>query len=291
MNNDSAIAHFNSDQLAVIKAQIAPRCTDVELAYFIEVCKQTGLSPFTREIYAISRDVWNPSTKKKEPKMTIQVSIDGLRKRAANSGAYGGSETFWCGPDGQWADVWLKPVPPTAAKTIVYRLGSPQPFVGVARFDAYKQEFNGKLSGLWDKMPDVMLGKCSEALALRKAFPEQTAGLYASEEMDQADTVEVHPHRQPESKIISEAQLRLLMATASQYEVSQEQQRAIVTDRFGFASRKHITADVFNEVLEAYKSCNVLSTQEVAAIAEAAGQTQPTQPNQFPEIDPEDIPY
>ena len=183
----SIVQHFNAEQLKVLKQQIAPKCSDTELDYFIEVCKQTNLSPFTREIYAISRDVWNAETQRKEPKMTIQVSIDGLRKRAANSGYYDGSSTFWCGSDGQWLEVWLKPTPPAAAKTIVYRKGCSQPFTAVARFDAYKQDFKGKLSGLWEKMPDIMIGKCSEALALRKAFPEQTAGLYASEEMDQAD--------------------------------------------------------------------------------------------------------
>jgi hypothetical protein len=127
--------------------------------------------------------------------MSIQVSIDGLRKRAANSGYYDGSTTFWCGEDGKWLEVWLKSTPPSAAKTVVYRKGCGQPFTAVARFDAYKQDFKGKLSGLWEKMPDIMIGKCSEALALRKAFPEQTAGLYASEEMDQASNVT--PQSQP----------------------------------------------------------------------------------------------
>jgi phage recombination protein Bet len=188
-SQSSITQHFNPEQLKVLKQQIAPKCSDTELDYFIEVCKQTNLSPFTREIYAISRETWNPETQRKEPKMSIQVSIDGLRKRAANSGYYDGSTTFWCGEDGKWLDVWLKSTPPSAAKTVVYRKGCGQPFTAVARFDAYKQDFKGKLSGLWEKMPDIMIGKCSEALALRKAFPEQTAGLYASEEMDQASNV------------------------------------------------------------------------------------------------------
>ena len=195
--SQSSITHFNPEQLKVLKQQIAPKCSDTELDYFIEVCKQTNLSPFTREIYAISRETWNPETQRKEPKMSIQVSIDGLRKRAANSGYYDGSTTFWCGEDGKWLEVWLKSTPPSAAKTVVYRKGCGQPFTAVARFDAYKQDFKGKLSGLWEKMPDIMIGKCSEALALRKAFPEQTAGLYASEEMDQASNVS--PQTQPVS--------------------------------------------------------------------------------------------
>ena len=39
---------------------------------------------------------------------------------------------------------------------------------------------------MWKKMPNVMLGKCAEAQALRKAFPKVLGGVYAPEEMDQA---------------------------------------------------------------------------------------------------------
>jgi len=252
-SQSSITQHFNPEQLKVLKQQIAPKCSDTELDYFIEVCKQTGLSPFTREIYAISREAWNPETQRKEPKMSIQVSIDGLRKRAANSGYYDGSTTFWCGEDGKWLEVWLKSTPPSAAKTVVYRKGCGQPFTAVARFDAYKQDFKGKLSGLWEKMPDIMIGKCSEALALRKAFPEQTAGLYASEEMDQASNVS--PQTQPVStpqpeiaifekgvnKCATIEDLEKLIAwvakSSSKYEPSQDQ-LSIITNILGDLTKK-----------------------------------------------------
>ena len=92
-----------------------------------------------------------------------------------------GSETYWCGEEGDWKDVWLSSKPPAAAKTIVHRKGSQHAFVGVARFADYNAG-----QGLWSKMPAAMIAKCSEALALRKAFPADMSGVYSTDEMDQA---------------------------------------------------------------------------------------------------------
>jgi hypothetical protein len=77
--------------------------------------------------------------------------------------------------------VWLGSKPPAAAKTTIWRKGSQHPFVGVARF----ADYNGG-QGLWSKMPAAMIAKCSEALALRKAFPADMSGVYTTDEMDQA---------------------------------------------------------------------------------------------------------
>lgn len=174
---------WDQDELLVIKEQIAPDASDAELVLFGQVCTRTGLDPFSRQIYAVSR--WDKKAGRN--KMTIQVSIDGYRAIADRTGKYGGSETFWCGEDGEWKDVWLSKSPPVAAKVIVYKNGANHSFSGVARFDAYCQEYNGRPSGLWAKMPDVMIAKCAESLALRKAFPQQLSGLYTDDEMGQAD--------------------------------------------------------------------------------------------------------
>ena len=167
----STLTLWTPEQTQLISTTIAPGCSTDELRLFAYACQRTGLDPFSKQIYAIKRG----------GKMTIQAGIDGLRSIAERTGQLDGSETHWCGEDGVWTDVWLSSKPPAAAKTILHRKGASHPFVGVARFADYNAG-----QGLWSKMPAAMIAKCSEALALRKAFPADLSGVYSTDEMDQA---------------------------------------------------------------------------------------------------------
>lgn len=180
----SDIVPFDNTKIELIKRQIAKGASDDELKMFLYQCQRTGLDPFSRQIYAISRKEKDKASGNWVTKMSTQVSIDGLRLIAERTGKYAGQlGPVWCGTDGAWVDVWLKPEPPSAARVGVMRNDFKEPVYGVALYTEYVQSYEGKPMGLWAKMPALMLAKCAESLALRKAFPQEMSGIYTSEEM------------------------------------------------------------------------------------------------------------
>ena len=163
-----------TDHQRAALAQIGvDRATPGDLAVFMHVSQRTGLDPFSRQIYMIARG----------GKWTIQTGIDGFRVIAARHREYAGQVgPEWCGDDGNWRPFWAGQTPPVAARVGVLHRDFDQPVWGVAMFS----EFTAGNS-MWKDKSAHMLAKCAEALALRKAFPHDLAGLLTPEEADRDD--------------------------------------------------------------------------------------------------------
>ncbi|HEY3683430.1 MAG TPA: phage recombination protein Bet [Streptosporangiaceae bacterium] len=173
---------------ALAQMGVAQDCPNPVLATFLHTCQTRRLDPFIRQVYLIGR----PNKRKGTTEYTAQTGIDGFRviaRRAADKAGieYGYEDPVWFDRNGREHAVWLADGPPAAARCVVLRNG--HRFAAVARFDAYAARWqpSGDLKNQWATMPDHMILKCAEALALRMAFPEDLGGLYTDEEMQQAD--------------------------------------------------------------------------------------------------------
>jgi phage recombination protein Bet len=152
------------DQLDLVRRTVAAGATDAELELFLFDCQRRGVHPLDRLIHFTKRG----------GRYTPITSIDFLRGRAHDTGEMAGSDDAVFDQDIQVATV------------TVYRLtrGVRYAYTATARYTEYVPAAGQ--DHMWHKMPHTMLGKCAEALALRKAFPQQLGGLYVKEELEQA---------------------------------------------------------------------------------------------------------
>lgn len=164
---------FDNAQINLLKTTICKGSTDDELKFFIYACQRTGLDPFARQIYSVPRG----------GQRVIQTSVDGFRVIADRTGHYspGREPTFVHDKDGNLISA-------TAYVKKQTRDGTWHEIAA----SAMMMEYDGK-NNFWKKMPYLMLAKCAECLALRKAFPAEMSGIYGQEEMDQANPAPKFP--------------------------------------------------------------------------------------------------
>lgn len=197
----NAIALTNGRHLDLIRRTVAKDCNNDEFSLFIENAKALRLDPLRRQIYAF---VFNKDKPDKR-QMTIVTSIGGYRSIAERTGSYrpGPTETVL---DASLSDPLCNPKGISHALATVYKHvhGEWHPITeraDWAEFAPIKDEWkNNQKTGKkvlderkdgWHRMPRVMIEKCAEAKALRRAWPDDFAGLYSEEEIDQAVTLDL----------------------------------------------------------------------------------------------------
>jgi phage recombination protein Bet len=223
---------FSGAQLNLIRGTVAKDCSPLEFDLFITIAQRAGLDPLRRQISAIVFDKSDPDRRR----MSVITNIDGLRAIAARTGRYRpdeGEPQFELDPD-QKAPA--NPAGLVKAALRIYVAdprpdGGWKPVAGVAYWDEFAPVIETSAGGYdwvetgerwpdtgrpkmrkvarageiqrrlepsspWARMPRVMLAKCAEAQALRRAFPECLSALYEAAELDQAQANPLTPSQQ-----------------------------------------------------------------------------------------------
>lgn len=179
MENSKEIAKAShltdSDIKTLIQAGIIPEGTPkAQVAVFGQICKERGLSAFSKEIHLVGYG----------GKYSVIVGINGFRKIAAESGQHAGTDDvkFDLLPSGNFktaADLKAAKALPQTATCTVYRIVSGQrvPFTHTVVFSEFSTGKNK-----WADMPFQMIAKVAEAFALRKGFSDRLTGLSIEEE-------------------------------------------------------------------------------------------------------------
>ena len=216
---------LTKDRIKLITDTVARGATPDELKLFLLVCRRSQLDPFARQIYLVKRfdSVSGVS------RGVIQTGIDGFRTIAERTGEYAGSDdSIFEEPK----DAKIKF--PVKATVSVYRIvkGQRVAFTASARWSEYYP--GEKLGFMWRKMPYAMLGKCAEALALRKGFAQVLGGLYIHEEMAQANrtVISSNPELNGQEAVLTEAPKQANDATyqrAIQW-IQKEEDKSIIAE-------------------------------------------------------------
>lgn len=207
--------------LALIRRTVAKDCDNDEFDLFISMARSLGLDPLRRQIYCF---VYNKGNAAKR-KMTIVTAIDGFRTIAERTGNYRPDEdeaSFETDPELKGP---TNPAGLVKATVRVFKFshGAWHKVTASAYWEEYaplketwsKFENTGETwpdgnpktrpapdatkiitldtSGQWGKMPRVMLAKVAEALALRKAWPDDFSSVYAAEEVEKQNLVDLTP--------------------------------------------------------------------------------------------------
>lgn len=161
---------FTNDQITLIKSTIAKGATNDEFMLFMHQVKRLGLDPFAKQVHFVKYGS-NPGT--------VIVGVDGFRIVAARTGKHDGTERGVHRNDkGEIVAGWAK----------VYRKDWTHPAFETVPFKEYFKAGKPGYPSNWEKMPETMIKKVAEVAALRMAFPDVLSGVYAQEEMDQADS-------------------------------------------------------------------------------------------------------
>lgn len=188
---------WTEDQRTQLRSMGLEHATEADLRLLYHYAARTGLDPFTKQVYLVSRKtkvkvrVTNPANgntrieEREVDKFTAQVGIDGWRvignRAARREGVRVGHEdVLYRGKGTGWQDYWDNDdgTPVACKYTLSVNGVSISATVSYSEYvQLVMRDGQWQPNSMWKKMPGNQLAKCGEALAWRKAFPADYSGI------------------------------------------------------------------------------------------------------------------
>jgi phage recombination protein Bet len=183
----------NAKSLDLIRRTVAKDCDAAEFDQFIHICRAVRLDPLRRQIYAFVFGKNNPQYRR----MSVVTGIDGYRAIAERTGNYRPDTSPPRIEYNEGAkDQKTNPLGIVRCEVTVYKHAHGEwfPVTADAYWDEYAPIKDGALDPKkenWRKMARVMIAKCAEAQAIRRAWPDDFSGLEVEEETDRRASLDL----------------------------------------------------------------------------------------------------
>lgn len=179
MEDKKELFGFSAEEVDLIRKTVGKEAVnEYEFRRFLYRASKLGLNPLDGTIHLLQRNRKKPDGTWEKTNVII-IGIDGFRAVADRSGKLCGiKRDVIYDENGRLKAAWAE----------VYRKDWEHPAREVVSFREYCQTKDGRPTGQWAIMPEVMLKKCAEAGAHRMAFASELAGIYIPEELQQEET-------------------------------------------------------------------------------------------------------
>lgn len=226
--------YFSPEDVQLVKETVAKGTTSTELAYFLNVAKSVGLSPFNKEIWCY---------KDNKDNLIIFTGRDGLLKKAQENPNFNGIRSAEIKEKDEFSiDIANNQIThkiTTAergkiigAYALVFRKGG-EPTVSYVEFSRYnKKHFT------WSSHPEDMIKKVAESKALKLAFGISGLQIEDDFEINNGVANELQPKR--EKTVVADEIFNKMMSNSDDYiekikdkvELT-EKQKEIIEKRLG----------------------------------------------------------
>lgn len=198
-----------------LKTSLYPGASDASVDMVLAYCRAAGLDPMTKPVHIVPMKVSTGRKDEKgwdikEDREVVMPGIGLYRINAARTGQYAGCSEPEFGPTQTMEstrEVWVdggngrrqKTQQPFVVRYPEWCRVTVRKIVGnqVVEFTAkeywlenYASKADGSPNAMWEKRAFAQLAKCTEAQALRKAFPEAVGSQPTADEMEGKDIID-----------------------------------------------------------------------------------------------------